>query len=287
MRRRGMLGLVGAMPWCAVGESADDFVFLENRRVKLGLKKPSGAGIGWYSRAGGPNLLDHYDHGRLVQQSYYGREDGSRWAEKPWRWNPVQGGDYTGRASEVLSLTRTDTTLHTRVRPRHWATGELLHDCEMEQQIRLDGTVAVVKYRFRYTGTVSHPVCDQEVPAVFLHPSLDTLVHYAGDRPWTDAPLQRSRPGWPNESRSIPEGWAAYINDKGTGLGVHVPIATSLTCYRFGSRPDAPSACSYLAPLVRFAVTPGLDFAYEAALAIGTVDEVRNAFRARRPAAAK
>lgn len=261
-----------------------DFVFLENASLKLGLKKSSGAGIGWLSRGGGPNLLDHYDHGRLVQQSYYGKVDGSKWAEKPWRWNPVQGGDYQGRASEVLALSHTATTLQARIRPRHWATGQLLHDCEMEQRVRLDGGVAIVHFRFRYTGAESHPECDQEVPAVFLHPSLGTLVHYAGEDPWTGGRLQRSRPGWPNETRRIPEGWAAYVNDNGIGVGVSVPIATSLTCYRFGARPDAPSACSYFAPLVRFAIAPGLDFSYEAALTIGTADEIRSAFQARRSA---
>lgn len=31
-----------------------------------------------------------YDCGRYIQQSYYGKEDGSNWNGTPWRWNPVQ-----------------------------------------------------------------------------------------------------------------------------------------------------------------------------------------------------
>jgi len=258
--------------------NAEDWMFLDNGNVRLGVKKTSGAGIGWFSRSGGANLLDHYDHGRLVQQSYYGKEDGSRWADKPWRWNPVQGGDYKGRASEVLELTGDKTSLHARIRPRNWAGGQLLADCEMEQRIRLEGDLALVKFRFRYSGAESHPVCDQEVPAVFLNPSLDTLVHYDGDKPWSGAALQRSRPGWPNESRRIPEGWAAYVNAANEGFGVYAPVASQLTCYRFGDSPKAPSACSYFAPLVRFAITPGLDFSYEIALAAGTPEQMRAAF---------
>jgi hypothetical protein len=283
MRRRRFFTAVAAGAALPVSRAAlelksEDWMFLDNGQIRLGIKKTSGAGIGWLSRGNGENLLDHFDHGRLVQQSYYGREDGSRWADKPWRWNPVQGGDYKGHASELLELTGDKTSLHARIRPRNWAGGQLLTDCEMEQRIRLEGAVAVVQFRFHYRGKETHPAHHHEVPAVFLHPALGTLVHYDGDKPWTGGALQRTQPGWPNESRRIPEGWAGYINAAGTGAGVLAPIARELTCYRFGASPDAPSACSYFAPLVKFAITPGLDFAYEIALTTGTPDEMRTAF---------
>lgn len=283
MRRRRFFTAVAAGAALPAARAAtelkpEDWMFLDNGQIKLGVKKTSGAGIGWLSRSNGENLLDHFDHGRLVQQSYYGREDGSRWADKPWRWNPVQGGDYKGHASELLELTGDKTSLHARIRPRNWAGGQLLMDCEMEQRIRLEGAVAVVKFAFRYRGKEAHPAQHHEVPAVFLHPALGTLVHYDGDKPWTGGALQRTQPGWPNESRRIPEGWAGYVNAAGTGAGVFAPIAKELTCYRFGASPNAPSACSYFAPLVKFAITPGLDFAYEIALAIGTPEEMRAAF---------
>src|SRR5436190_8561687 len=58
----------------------DDFVFLDNSHLKLGVKKSSGAGIAWLSASGSErNLINHFDRGRLVQQSYYGKEDGSLW----------------------------------------------------------------------------------------------------------------------------------------------------------------------------------------------------------------
>lgn len=288
-RRRFLGALAAAVPVMghARGEEvlgrdkAEDFVFLDNGQVRLGVKKSSGAGVAWFSPGGAKeNLLDHYDHGRLVQQSYYGKEDGSRWVDKPWRWNPVQGGDYKGNASEVLELkVEGKTRLKARVRPRNWAGGELLADCEMEQEVRLEGAVAVVKFRFRYAGKQEHPARHQEVPAVFLRASLDTLVHYDGDKPWTGAALQRSQPGWPNENRKIPEGWAAYVNaETGKGAGVYAPLAKELTCYRYGVKPASPAACSYFAPLVTFAIKPGLDFEYEIALAAGTAEEMRGAF---------
>ena len=256
-----------------------DWVFLDNGVIRLGIKKTSGAGIAWLSRSGAKeNLLDHWDHGRLIQQSYYGEKDGSMWGNKPWSWNPVQGGDYRGHAAEVLALSSDKTTLHARIRPRNWAGGELLAECEMEETIRLEGAVAVVKFGFRYRGTKTHPVRHHEVPATFINPAYGTLVVYEGTQPWRGGTLTRSQPGWPNESRKIPEGWAAWVNDRNTGVGVFSPIAKELTCYRFGASPKAAGACSYFAPLVNFAITPGMHFEYEVALTMGAPEEMRAAF---------
>ena len=256
-----------------------DWVFIENGVIRLGVKKTSGAGIGWLSRSGSKeNLLDHWDDGRFIQQSYYGKKDGSRWGKKPWTWNPVQGGDYQGHAAAVLALSSDQTSLHARIRPRNWAGGELLADCEMEETIRLEGALAIVKFGFRYSGTETHPVRSHEVPATFVNPAYGTMVIYDGDQPWSDGALTRSQPGWPNEPRKIPEGWAAWVNDQNTGVGVFSPIAKELTCYRFGASPQAKGACSYFAPLVKFAITPGMHFEYEVALTLGTPEEMRAAF---------
>ncbi len=79
----------------SVSGAASDWIYLRNSDLKVGILKNSGAGIGYFSKAGSTkNLLNHYDRGRLVQQSYYGDVDGSRWVTKEWRYTPVQGGDY-------------------------------------------------------------------------------------------------------------------------------------------------------------------------------------------------
>lgn len=276
--------LAGVMAGSACLQAAEplpsEWVFIDNGEVRLGIKKASGAGIAWFSRSGAKdNLLDHFDHGRLVQQSYYGRKDGSVWDQQPWRWNPVQGGNYLHKASEVLELSHDQTRLRARVRPRNWAGGELLPECEMAQHIHLEGAMAIIRFSFRYNGTESHPALHQEVPAVFINPAFGTMVIYQGDKPWTDAALTKSQPGWPNESRNIPEGWAAWVNDRNTGVALFSPIAQELTCYRFGAAPSSPGACSYFAPVVTFAITPGLHFEYGAALALGTPDDMRAGFK--------
>ena len=87
------------------------------------------------------------------------------------------------------------------------------------------------------------------------------MVLYDGDAPWAGAPVSRSKPGWPNEGRKMGENWAMCVDDNDFGLGVYVPIAEKLTSYRFSER-GKPGACSYFAPLTRFAITPGKDFRY-------------------------
>ena len=288
MRRRSFLALTAGFPAWVQGtgtgnpETASDWTFLDNGQIRLGIRKSSGACIGWFSRSGpgAENLLDHWDHGRSIQQSYYGAEDGSRWAEKPWRWNPVQGGDYRGTAAEVSVVDVPSTVeLHSRTLPRNWAGGELLRDVVMEQWIRLEGLAAHLRFRFEYSGTQSHPAQDQEIPAFFCVPSLGTLVTYDGDRPWSgDGALRRVQPGWPNEYRAMTEGWAAYVNGRDEGIGIFVPRARRLTCYRYGKSPEAPGACSYLAPLDRFAITPGFVFDYRFLLSLGKVEDMRSLF---------
>jgi hypothetical protein len=253
-----------------------DWAFLDNGQIRLGVKKTSGAAIGYLSPSGSTkNLLNHLDHGRLVQQSYYGDPDGSKWDKKPWRWNPVQGGDWQGHASELLKLRADANSLYAKVQPRHWASAEKLIDVVMEEQIEFQGRVAHVVFKMAYRGEKRHRKTSQEVPAFFAEPEFATLAVYDGPQPWTGGPLSRSKPGWPNESRRMTERWAAYLDDKGFGVGAYVPIADHLTCYRYQG---GKASCSYFAPIVEMAILPGTDFRYDLYLTVGDVKDIREAF---------
>jgi hypothetical protein len=278
----GMLGM-GAMP-CAAQE---EWTFLDNGRIRIGVNRSAGGAVGWFSETGaGENLLNHYDHGRYVQQSWYGDEDGSDWNGKPWRWNPVQGGGWRGEAAETLEW-RTDSpaSLYAQTRPRHWATGKPVDEVRFEQWITLEDRVARIRFRMTHTGEASHAPRHQELPAVFVNGRHTTLVHYAGDAPWTGGEPARSIPGWPNEGRKITENWAAYIDpETDRGIGVYVPVADEITCYRFGQK-GGRDECSYFAPVKTLAVTRGFTFEYEVFMTAGTVAEMRERFGRIRAAA--
>src|SRR3954469_13453476 len=129
--------------------TTNDFVFIDNGELRLGVKKSSGAGIAYLAfSATGENVIKHWDRGRLVQQSYYGAKDGSRWDKQPWRWNPVQGGDWRGNGALLLELKNTKDTLFAATLPKHWANGEDLKETRMEQSLLFEGPLLRVRYKF-------------------------------------------------------------------------------------------------------------------------------------------
>jgi len=258
---------------------ASQWAFLDNGQVRIGVLEKSGAAIGWFSVSGSArNLINHWDCGRMVQQSYYGQSDGSTWWKNSWTWNPVQGGDARGDSSKVLQLNVTTNQIYAQTLPKHWANGSDLPEVRMEEWITLTGKVAHVHFKMTYHGTNSQPMRSQEVPAFFAQPDLDTLVLYDGPDPWTEKPLNRSKPGWPNEERRINEHWAAYMDKNDFGVGAYNRGADTLTCYRFGDGQLTNASCSYFAPLVKFAITPGFVFEYDVFLSLGKSSEIRETF---------
>ena len=255
----------------------EDWVYLDNGKLRLGVIRSSGGAIAFLAQSGSTrNLLNHFDRGRLVQQSYYGDSDGSLWDKRPWRYNPVQGGDYRGKSPRLLELRSDSTSLYSKSIPLHWATGTDLPECVMEQWITLEGSIVHARFQMTYSGTTTHSAHHQEIPAIFVDASLATLVTYTGTAPWTGAALTRHTPAAANEYIKITENWVAYVDAEDFGVGAYIPIATDATCYRFlgGSGSD----CSYVAPITTFALKPGLKFTYDAYFAIGSAEQLREKF---------
>lgn len=279
MTVRLFLPAVVAASACLHAAPVPDPEFIDNGVIRLGVDRSAGGAIFHFgpSGEGSANLLNHYDKGRFIQQSYYGREDGSDWNGKPWRWNPVQGGGYRGEAAEGVTVEAGPSSLRVVGRPHHWATGGVLREAEMESVIKLRGPVAEVEFTFRYDGADEHPPHHQEMPAVFVDADYPNLVYGAGGA------ARRMVPGWPNERVDADDSWAAFVNDSDEGIGVFFPGSTELTCYRYKgdgkSGPDG-SACSYFAPVRTLAITPGLALRYQIFLTIGTVGEIRERFAA-------
>jgi len=266
-------------------EVASKVEFLENGKVKIGVDMSSGGSVFWFSELpDGPNLLNHADRGRFIQQSYYGAPDGSKWGDKDWRWNPVQGGHYQGKPAKLLEEKKSDTGLYVKSVPVNWAGGQLLEECRMEEWITLKEDVATIRFRFSYDGKIEHPATHQELPAVFMDFALPKLVYYNGEKPWTGEALSEDVPAWPNEYRRCDEQWAAFIGPDGRGLGVHFPGTTDITCYRYEGAPGPKGiGCSYFAPIRTMAITPGFRHDYSIHLKIGTARQIREAFAKLRP----
>jgi hypothetical protein len=285
--RKRTLVLLLVLCLSALARAEDTWVYIDNGTLRLGVNKTAGACIGFLSEGmDQPNVLNSYDRGRFVQQSYYGDPDGSMWDKNPWRYNPVQGGHWQGKPAQVLEFKADATTIYSRTQPVHWATGRDLLEIVMEQWIKLDGSLARLRFRMEYKGEQSHAPHDQEIPALFVQPEFHTLVFYDGEKPWTDHELKRRQPGFPNEYVKLAEHWAAWIDIRNRGVGLYVPATDRATCYRYGNGAIRSDSCSYIAPLKKFALKPGFVWEYESTMTIGTLEEIRARFRGLNRAAA-
>jgi hypothetical protein len=83
---------------------------------------------------------------------------------------------------------------------------------------------------------------------------------------------------------SSTETWVAYIDPKtNRGVGVYSPQSNKFNAYRVGpdvgqsgSKPESDT--SYVALIATYAIKPSLETSFDAYLAVGTVDEIRQKF---------
>lgn len=263
--------------------------YITNGKIQIGVDPARGGTIFHFSEAATKkNLVNHYDEGREIQQSYYGWADGSKWNGTEWVWNPVQGGSWDGVKGKIITDESTATSIYIQSVPVLWASSQYADDCLMTEEITLEGDVAHIKFSFKYSGSKTGTNRHQELPAFFVDWELKNFVWYAGSAPWTGGALSSYVPDRldqtnKNEYKDIPEGWAAYVNDEGWGIGIMSPVASQCTLYRFGAGPGGAkqSSCSYLAPIKAMKITPGWTFSYDVFLTIGTKEQIRERFAAQ------
>ena len=217
----GMCGQLQAATWS----------YIQNAEVKLGVDLDRGACVGYFSELSPVmNVLNNFDTGRFVQQSYYGDADGSSWAGNDWVYNPVQGGGYlASMPATTLAYANTGDSIYAKVRPRHWATGEELYDVVMEEWITLEGNVAHIRFKMTYNDDTMASFRSQEMPAVFTDYDFDQLAYYNGTSPWTGGALTHNNVAGSNPpalagENNLTEHWAAYIKSSTQwGVGLYSP----------------------------------------------------------------
>ncbi|MFZ9936326.1 MAG: hypothetical protein ACO3JG_04630 [Luteolibacter sp.] len=272
------LCIAGASLAAKPGES---WAYLDNGTIRIGADKSRGAAIGYFALSKDQrNLLNHYDEGRFIQQSYYGDPDGSMWAGKPWRYNPVQGGSYKGEDAKTLEFRKSGKELYAKVEPLHWASAMRCPEAIMQEWITLDGAVAKVRMTMDYDGQSNTAAAHQEMPAMFVDFALPHLVFEKEGKLVRHEPVDLNKKGGP-EGIGYDGGWLAYVDDKDFGIGIFTPGTKEAVTYRFrgdGSTGPDGSACSYVAPIREITLKKGDVVNYEFYLTIGTLDEIRSRF---------
>ena len=232
---------------CAVEVFASAWIdgnkgWLDNGIMKLGIDSTYGGAIVYVSHSSSStNLVNIYDYGRLIQQSYYAGQVLDRQSEgqlpnwSPWPWNPVQGGNGAGGASTKLSFAAINdgTTLYSECQPRLWDMNGELAQATMQQWTQFEpGMNNVVRVENRITcwrdaaDIWGGPVLrHQECPAVYLIRNMGKVVLYNGSAPWQNGPLtvitNHTENAPPYSQYSPTENWAACVypsNDFGVGI---------------------------------------------------------------------
>lgn len=264
----------------AAKPAAPTWEYLDNGVVRIGVDKSRGAAIGYFALSKDKrNLLNHHDEGRFIQQSYYGDPDGSSWGNKPWVYNPVQGGSYKGEDAKTLEFRKTKNELFAKVEPLRWANANRCPEAIMKEQITLDGPIAKVRMRMDYTGKSHTRKAHQEMPAMFVDFDLPHLMFERDGKLIKHAPIILGKNLQP-ENISYTGGWLAFVDDNNFGIGIHTPGSKEAVTYRANGKGSGPngSACSYVAPVRTLQLVQGTVVDYEFFLTIGTLDEIRARF---------
>jgi len=204
--------------------------FLDNATVRIGVDPSMGGCITYFADSvTGQNVVNTYDLGREIQQSYYSGPQPYGNPSHPdflnWPWNPIGCGDVYGNRATTLEHSNDGKTIYVKTLPLQWALDGVACECTFETWIELEGNTARVYNRLtnQRSDHTQYPAMGQEFPAVYTVGTLYRLFAYTGSAPFTSAPLQQVPVNWPPSNFQITENWAALVNDANWGLGIYHP----------------------------------------------------------------
>lgn len=295
MRRSAKALAVALAVLCASDAAlADNFKYIENGAIRMGVDMSRGGAIGYLSAANNDiNIINIADMGREVQMSFYGGPDpydGCSWSGGPWPWNPIGAGDQHGNTGHILSVGSVPgrpNSIHIITKPLQWACDNVACDCTFERKIWLDEDAVWVEATLHNDRAdhTDYGAFDQELPATYTVGTLDTLACYTGGAPFTNAPLQTwpdaSGPPWKPGAITCTENWAAFYNPSTTfGMGLFRPdcdrFLTGFAGKHGTGGPNTEGSTGYIAGLGHMDLRWNENFTYKFALVLGNLDTIRS-----------
>jgi len=266
--------------------------YLDNGTIKIGVDLARGGTITYLANiADGRDIVNNYDLGREIQQSYYSGPipfEGANWSGSDWSWNPVAAGDKCGSISEVLEWSNDGGSIYVKRIPKQWGLCNVASECIMEEWIRLEGNVAIVRCKLtnNRSDTTFYPAYNQELPAVYTNYPFRFLYSYTGDTPFTNAPLtlianpSGNAPPWAYYNPT--EYFSALVDDTNWGLGLYNPIV-QLHAGGYHSNANMPASTGYIAPIRKEHLDHNIVYEYEYYLILDSLENIRNFVYAHRP----
>jgi uncharacterized repeat protein (TIGR01451 family) len=294
--RRSLASLIVALSVTAQSATADSMSYLDNGVIRLGVDLAKGGTITYLATSGaGVNVINSFDLGREVQQSYWSGPDNYGNPAPPWAgtpWNANAAGDAYGNPSTVLDQTNDGSTIYTKTIPLQWALNNVACECVVEQWITLNSNTVQVHNRLTNSRSdhTQYPAYGQAMPAVYANGAYWRLLTYEGAAPYTNAPLTELHGVPPTGGYwwrfAATEHWAALVDDSGFGVGVFNPTITPIEGGFVGT-PDVggPSddPTGQIAPTPIEIIDWNIVLEYDYTLVLGTFDEIRAYAVAHRP----
>lgn len=288
-----------------------DTSFIENGLLKVGIRLIWGGGVNYIEDKNCPveglkNLINQYDTGRLIQQSYYGTGEcpenpDFRFGEfmgHKWCYNPVQGGDRGNQRSRLIDYEKTEGRIYVKSQPKDWGKVGWDTPSYMENVYNLTDDILRVDNRFVDFSCWVHGCNTQELPAFYTVSYLRRFTWYDGIDSWEDRPLTVRDDlnfwGLPEYSdsctfhirKSAKETWCAWVSPEDDyGIGLYVPNIDVLKAGKFsydGSKRPEDGSTNYVAPLARVRIVPMKPIEYSYLVTTGSVDEIRAKFKANK-----
>lgn len=267
-----------------------EMLFIQDETIRVGIDRSKGASITWLSWNENPqNIVNSYDPGRLIQQSYYAGKrldrisDGQSENWSPWAWNPIQGGGVSSWARVTSFEKIDDRTLYGVTIPKLWD----MHDEEAAAVMKqwtsfepgMTGTV-VVRNRIECDRDEDDPWGDaairpQEVPACYFTRNFDRFESYLGHGQWRN---EKHQIGPPWRKTTPPLGAMACFNSDGQGVAIYSPTANA--DWNYGPHVNRPSddpsggPCVHIAPITKILFGPKSVYEYRYWLTVGTASEI-------------
>lgn len=262
----------------------------------------------------GKNLVNNFDVGRLIQQSYYGTKDyethywraNETLAYSEWHYNPVQAGDAQNGTSRIIDFEVKDNCVYVKAQPRDWATydkdGNLqpsrYTECYVENWYTVSDTYIKVDNRMVDFSGYTHPITTQELPAFYTLSHFNDYYWYSGNSPWIgELTVEKGLPFWGDPSslaettfnyqKSNTETWAAFVNsDSGYGIGLYVPNADTfkggIVNNEATDTNSSSSNTSYFAPLKELQIVCYEPIEYSYLICTGSVENIRSTFKSNK-----
>ena len=275
------------------GDGPESQVYVKIRCVRVGIDLRLGGAITHVSEPGGPNLINSYDLGRQIQQSYYsgpanyqreGKQKSPNW--KTFPWNPIQTGDVYHHGSKVLDHRIRDGELYVKTVPMLWPMNDDPGECVMETWIKPASDAASFTYRARLSNAradrTHYGAHSQEVPAIYVNGPWHKLMTYNGDHPFAGEAVSEvrndHREPWPWVRFVATEGWAALLNDAGTGIGVCNPRVMEFHggfAGQRGSGDEKSPNTGYMSPIANEILDHNIVYEYSCTMVLGNLEQIR------------